>query len=92
MSASEAGETAIVAAVRIVASAAPPMTPPIADAWPSTVIREIPETASASSAMTTVPPANATALPDVEAAWPIASGTLIPSCRAERARVTMNSE
>ena len=32
------------------------------------------------------------ALPDVAAAWPIASCTLIPSWRAERARVTMNSE
>ena len=67
-------------------------TTTIAAAWPSTVIIDSPDTASASSATTTVPPANATALPDVAAAWPIASWTLLPSCRAERARVTMNSE
>ena len=67
-------------------------TTTMAQAWPSTVISDTPETASASSAMTTVTPANATALPDVAAAWPIASCTLMPSCRAERARVTMNSE
>ena len=66
-------------------------TTTIAAAWPSTVMKDNPETASASRAMTTVPPANATALPEVAAAWPIASWTLRPSKRAERARVTMNS-
>ena len=64
----------------------------IAAAWPSTVMSETPDTARASSAMTTVHPANATALPEVAAAWPMASVLLMPSCRAERARVTMNSE
>jgi len=67
-------------------------TTAIADAWPSTVISETPDTASESRAITTVMPANATALPDVAAAWPIASWVLMPSWRAERARVTMNSE
>ena len=65
-------------------------TTTIAAVWPSTVINERPETASESNAMTTVPPANATALPEVAAARPIASWTLLPSWRAERARVTMN--
>ena len=64
----------------------------MAAACPSTVIIDRPETASDSSATITVPPANATALPEVAAAWPIASTMLTPSWRAERARVTMNSE
>ncbi len=54
---------------------------------------ETPETASESSAMTTVTPANATARPEVAAAWPIGLG----DAHARRAgpsaaRVTMNSE
>jgi hypothetical protein len=64
----------------------------IAAAWPSIVISEMPDTASASNAITTVAPAKATALPDVAAAWPIASMLLLPSRLADRARVTMNSE
>ena len=43
-------------------------TTTIAAACPSTVIKDTPETARASNATTTVPPANATALPDVAAA------------------------
>ena len=76
---------------RSVIEASTATTTTIAAAWPSTVTSESPETNSDSRAMTTVPPANATALPEVAAACPMASCTLMPSWRAERARVTMNS-
>ena len=48
-------------------------TTTMAEAWPSTVISVMPDTASDSSAITTVMPAKATAAPEVAAAWPMAS-------------------
>jgi hypothetical protein len=48
--------------------------------------------ASEHSAITTVLPANSTALPEVAIALPAASSTDRPSARNPRWRVTMNSE
>ncbi len=56
-----------------------------------TVIIGTPETWRPAMATMTVTPANSTESPAVELAWPIASGTVMPSSRFWRCLDRMNS-
>ena len=62
-----------------------------ADEKPIAVTVGMPATTRPQIAMTTVVPANTTAMPDVPLAWPAESGTLIPLASCSRWRVTTNS-
>ena len=66
-------------------------TTAIAAMRPIVVTSGIPATASDTSAIVTVPPANATAPPEVAAARAIDSCSSRPSFMPRKCRVTMNS-
>ena len=59
---------------------------------PMTARNGMPVTFSASSAISTVEPANSTAEPEVPLASPIDSWSSIPSMSCRRCRLMMNSE
>ncbi len=83
--------TSASSAGRSVTAASTAVATATADAYPSDVTSGIPATASERSAITTVPPANTIALPDVATVSAIDSCRSIPAWRCVRCRLTRNS-